>query len=274
LRPLLLLLLIPALTRAGVVYDVSVRSVDQSNLAPLSSSSDPSTPVVRRYFVEDGKVRIGDAAAKTVYLFKERLMYVVDNTSRVIHVLKHATLSEVAAHYADAVTQLQNAAAVAVPQDREEAQRKANDMKDVSERMRQPVIREYRVTARFESVDGHACRVWEEHEKDSKRLEMCVASTASVSGGADILRGMKTLSQFRQGSNFAFGVEFGLTDWWADIERLGGVPILIREYKYDSQISEIMLSGMHQGVQGAAQFDPPAGYASQDGPDYAQWYVR
>ncbi len=274
MRLILALILIPALTHAGVVYDVSIRSVDQSNLALISPNAPPSIPLVRRYFIEDGKVRIGAASAKTMYVFKDRVMYVIDNTGRAVHVLKHATLSEVAAHYADAVKQLHNAAAAASPGDRAEAERKANDMKEVSERMRQPVVREYRVTARFESVDGHACRVWEEHEKDAKRLELCVAPSATVAGGADILSGMKTLSQFRQGANFAFGVDMGLSEWWADIDRLGGVPLLIREYKYESQVSEVMLSAMHQAVQGPAQFELPADYAMLDGPDFVLWYVR
>jgi hypothetical protein len=274
LRSFFALMFLPILTHAGVVYDVSVRTVDQSNLALVSSSGPTSTPVVTRYFAEDGKVRIGAAAAKTVYVFKDPVMYVIDNTSRVVHVLKHATLTEVSAHYTNAVKQLQAAAASAAPGEREEAERKAKDMEEVADRVRQTTVREFRVTSRFESVDGHACRIWEEHENDAKRLELCVAATATVSGGAEILKGMKTLSQFRQGANFAFGVDVGLSPWWADIERLGGVPILIREYKYDSQISEIMLSAMHQGAQGAAQFDLPAGYASVDGPDYTLWYVR
>jgi len=44
--------------------------------------------------------------------------------------------------------------------------------------------------------------------------------------------------------------------------------------KYDSQISEVMLSGMRQGEQASAQFDIPNGYQSIDGPDYTQWFVR
>lgn len=269
-----MLLLIPIWAHAGVVYDVSIRSMDQSNLAPVTASAPSSTPVVSRYFQEGGKVRIGAAAAKTVYVFKDRVMYVIDNSARVVHVLKHATLSEVAAHYADSVKQLQVAAAAAAPDAKAEAERRASDMQQVAEHMHEPVTRDFRVTARFESVDGHACRIWEESEKDVKRFELCVAATATLAGGAEILSGMKTLGQFRQGSNFALGVDFGRTDWWPDIERLGGVPILIREYKYDSEIAEIMLSAMHQVTQGAAPFDPPGGYASQDGPDYAQWYVR
>ena len=119
-----------------MVYDVSVRPVDQSTLAFASGTAPSSTPVVTRYSVENGMVRVGAVSAKTSYLFKDSLMYVVDSQARAVHVLKHATLSEVAAHYADAVSQLQIAAAAAPPDQRAEAERKANDMKEVSERMR------------------------------------------------------------------------------------------------------------------------------------------
>ena len=271
LRRVAALLLTPVLANAGVVYQVAVRPVDDNNMALAAPAA---APVVTQYFVEDGKVRVGGKNVKMAYLFKDRTMYVIDNSSRTVHVLKHATLNQVTAHYADAVQQLEAAAANASPDERAAAEQKAADMKAVSDRLRQPVPREYRVTVRFESVDGRACRVWEERESDAKRLELCVAPTATVPGGADILSGMKTLSQFRQGSDFAFGVEFGLSDWWADFASLGGLPLLVREYKYDSVVSEIMLTAMRQGVPSASQLDIPDGYQVQEGPDYVQWYMR
>ena len=274
LRQIFALLLTPALANAGVVYDLAVRPVEQSDMAFASPTAPSSVPVVTRYFVDGGKVRVGGMSAKTVYIFKDQTMYVIDNNAHSVHVLKHATLAQVNAHYADAVKQLEAAAARAPPDARAEAERKAADMKVVSDRLRQPVPRDYHVTVRFESVEGHACRIWEERENDAKRLELCVAPVSAVQGGADILSGMKTLSQFRQGSNFALGVEFGLSEWWPDLATIGGVPILIREYKYDSQISEVMLTATRQGAQSAALFDVPDGYQTQDGPDYEQWFVR
>ena len=274
MRLVLALLLSSVMANAGVLYEVAVRPVDQSELALSSPNAPPVTPVVTQYFVEAGKVRVGGAKAKTAYVFKDKTMYVIDSPSRVVHVLHHATLAQVAAHYAEAVKQLQEAAAKAAPDDRAEAERKASDMQVVSDRIRQPVARDFRVTVRFESVDGHACRIWEEREHDAKRFELCIAQTTSVPGGAEILGGMKTLSQFRQGSNFALGVDFGLSEWWPDIDTLGGIPLLIREYKYDSEIAEVMLSGMRPGVQNTGQLEMPDGFQAQDGPDYAQWYVR
>jgi hypothetical protein len=265
------LLLAPLWTRAGVMYDVAIRPVDESN---ISLAGKAAIPVVTQYFVEGGKVRVGGSHAKQTFIFKDRTMYVIDPTSRVVHVLKHATLSDAIAHYTDTVKQLENAAAAAAPGEREAAEQKAADMKVVSDRILQTVPHDFSLTTRYESVDGHACRIWEEHENSVKRLEICVAPTASLAGGAEILNGMKTLSQFRQGSNFAIGVDFGLGEWWSDIASLGGVPLLIREYKYDSVVSEVMLSGMRIGVPSAQPFDLPEGFPLQDGPEYVQWYAR
>jgi hypothetical protein len=258
--------------KAGVLYDLTIRAVDASNLEHLSAP--PAAPAVTEYFVEDGKVRIGGAYAKIVFVLKDRTIYVIDHTSRTVRVLKRATLSEVAAHYADEVKQLEEAAASAPAEARTEAQRRAADMREVSERTRQVVPRQYKVTVRGEQVDGHACRIWEEWEKDAKRLELCVAPVAALPGGADIYQGLKTLSQFRQGSNVALGVDFGLSNWWPDFASLGGIPLLIREFKYGSVVSEVTLTAARQAVPDASLLDIPDGYTVQQGPDYAQWYLR
>lgn len=263
------LLFCPVIANAGVVYDFGVQEVDQSNLAPVSSGVPASA--VTRYFVESGKVRVGAAGAKTVYLFKDQTVYVVDDASRSIRVLKHATLSQVIAHYADAVRQLQEAAAAAAPEDRAAAERKASDLKQASARLLESAPRVYAMTVRFESVDGHSCRIWEESESDEKRMELCVAPAAAVPGGSDILDGMHVLSAFRQGGKWALGVDFGLSDWWPDIVHLGGVPLKIREFKYGSLIREMTLTSIHPGNPSASLWDLPDGYKVEEGPQYSEW---
>jgi uncharacterized membrane protein len=272
------LLLIPVMADAGVAYDLAVRPVDEN----LNSLSAPAAPaVVTRYFVEDGQVRVengqvraGGSDAKMSFLFKDGTLFVIDHTAHIVHEIKHATLRQVLAHYADSVRQLEDNARNASPEEKAAADQKVADMRAVNDRLRQPVAREYRVTVRFESVDGHACRIWEEHEEGAKRLELCVAPVATIPGGAEILNGMKTLGQFREGSDFAFGVDFGLSDWWPDIAALNGVPLLVREYKYDSVVSESMLTSMRPAVPRAGQLDLPAGYAVSEGPDYVRWYLH
>lgn len=258
----------PVIVNAGVAYDFSVQEVDQSNMAPASVGS--PAPAVTRYFVESGKVRVGAANAKTVYLFKDKTVYVIEDASRTIRVLKHATLSQVIAHYADAVRQLQEAAAAAAPEDRAAAERKVSDLKQASARLLASAPRAYAMTVRFESVDGHTCRIWEERESDEKRLELCVAPPAAVPGGPDILDAMHVLSAFRQGGKWALGVDFGLSDWWPDLVHLGGVPLLIREFKYDSLIREGTLTSIHPGSPSASLWDLPEGYKVEERSEYSE----
>ena len=274
LKPTIALLLMPLACHAGAVYDMAIRQVDQTNLNAPSADRSGEGAVVTRYFVNDGQVRAGGASAKTVYVFNNSTMTVIDNPARTAHVLTHATLTQVAAHYGEAVKLLEDAAAAAPPESRAQAEQKAADMRAASDRLLQRVPREFRVTTRFESVDGRACRVWEEREQGAKRMELCVAPVGTVQGGPQILNGMKTLSRFRQGADFAFGVELGLSDWWADFATLGGIPLLVREYKYDSVVSEIMLTGMRDTNVSPSVYAVPDGYTVQDGPDYAVWYVR
>lgn len=226
---------------------------------------------VTPYFVESGKVRIGAVNAKAVYLFKNQTVYVIDEASRTVRVLPNATLSQVVAHYADAVRQLQDAAAAAAADDRAAAERKASDLKQASARLLASAPRAYAMTVRFESVDGHACRIWEERESDEKRLELCVAPPAAVAGGSDILEGMHVLSAFRQGGKLALGVDFGLADWWPDLLHLGGVPLLIREFKYGSLIREVTLTSVHPGNPSASLWDLPEGYRVEERPGYSEW---
>src|ERR1700722_14815333 len=112
-----------------------------------------AAPAITQYFSNEGQVRVGGPNAKMVYLFKDGIMYAIDHPSRAVHVLKHATLSQVSAHYTDAVKQLEAAAAGAPADQRVEAQRKAADMQAVSDRLLQQVPRDYRLTTRFESAD-------------------------------------------------------------------------------------------------------------------------
>ena len=264
-----MLLFCPVIAGAGVAYDFNVQLVDQTNMDFAPAGASPAA--VTRYFAGNGKVRIGGAGAKTVYLIEDRTVYAVDDGSRTVRVLKHATLSEVAAHYADAVRQLEEAAAAAAPENRAEAERKASDLKAASDRLLQPVPRQYGLTTRLESVDGHSCRIWEEREGGVKRFEFCVAPTGAVPGGAEVLRAMHALAAFRHGALWALGVDLGLADWWPDVLHLGGVPLEIREFKYDSLIREVTLTAIHPDTPSASLWDLPKEDRVDQGSDFAEW---
>jgi len=264
----------PGVARAGVVYELSVQPVQQSLTTPASPSDSAPAPVVTEYFVDHAAVRIGGPAAKTVFLFKGKTMTVLDTTEHIGHLLQRATTAEFLKHYAEEVSLLKEAATRAPSDEREAAEQKAASMQAISDRLQTPIERDYKETARFDAVEGRACRIWEERENGAKRLEICVAPAARVPGGAQILAGMKTLSEFHEGGQFAIGVDFGFSDWWPDFALLGGVPLLIHEFKYDSIVTEIALKGIRDNPSPPPSLETPADYRMQDGPDYAQWYVR
>jgi len=263
------MLFCPVVAQAGVAYDLAVQRIDRSSLASPSAAAPESAPILTRYFVDDGKVRVGASGARTAYLLEAGTVYAIDEASHSIRVMKHATSSQVAAHYVETVRQLQEAAAAAPPEERAEAERKASDMKAASDRLLKSVPREYAMTVRFESVEGHPCRIWEEREAGAKRLELCVAPTAAVPGGTDILGGMKVMSAFRQGGRWALGVDFGPLDWWPDIVHLGGVPLLVREFEFDSLIRESTLVSIRPGAQNASLWALPEAYRTEESPGYA-----
>jgi hypothetical protein len=264
---------LPVRATAGVSYQFVIEAIDASNLAPRSASDTPPKPVTRDYFADHGEVRIGGAGTSLGYLFEGRTMFVIDARQRSVHVLKAATIADFAAHYASAVKQLDDAAAAAAPQDRADTQRKADDLRAALQRLTQTAPRDFRVTARLENVDAHACRIWEERENGVKRLEFCIAATGTIPGAAEILSGLQTLSRFREGSLFAFGVDLGVKPWWPDIAALGGIPLSIRVFDVDSLTTQIELRSIKAGVAVDERFALPDGYPLQDGPEFVNWYL-
>jgi hypothetical protein len=260
----------PVLARAGVSYELRIEAVDAGNVGPVSAVP-PPPPVTRNYFVDHGQLRAEAPSGSLGYQFKDRTMFVIDARQRIVHVLKSATTADFLARYATAVKQLDAAAAAASPEDRADAQRRADGMRAVEQRLTQTVPRDFRVTVRFESVEGHACRIWEERELGVKRLEFCVAPVAGVPGGAEILGGLETLSRFREGAQFAFGVDLGVAPWWPDITALGGLPLLIRVFDVDSVTSQIEVHAIKAAVAVDDRFALPAGYSVQDGPEFITW---
>jgi hypothetical protein len=75
---------------------------------------------------------------------------------------------------------------------------------------------------------------------------------------------MKNLCRYIFGAGVAFGVEFGPPDVWPQIEKLGGVPLRIREFKDGAAISESTLTSVHKGPVDPTLFEVPEGYSRKD----------
>jgi hypothetical protein len=245
------LALISGAAHAGVVYDLEEHSVNGGVTPP---------PELLQFTVQDDKVRVV-AFDGTITIVRDQTIYQINSPSRSVEAIKYATLSQLTARYANMGKQFEDALATASPDQRAWLEDMAREMKEEIERISQPMPRKYQITDRSESVDGHECRIWEERENGTKRLELCVASLTTTPGGAEILGGMKSLSQYWHGSPIALAAELGPGPWWTGIETLGGVPILIREFKDDAPIREAQLTAIHVEVPAASLFELPDGYS-------------
>ncbi len=255
-RFILALLSLPALANAGVTYQMTTQSFGRLGGGPSSSD----------YVVQGDKIRINASDGKTVFIFRDESIYVIDSVARSAQVLRHATLEESARQLHESVKRLEALAASAAPDRRAMSEQAAAMTKDIEERRRRQVTRDYRMTDRMEKSEGRACHMWEEWEQDAKRLELCVVPAPAFPGGADVLVGMKSLSPYLHGSVFAVGVEFGPVSGWSGIEGLGGVPVIVREFQGGQMVHETRLTRFRADYVKASAFEVPEGYPVQEGP--------
>jgi len=247
--PWALMILFPWLAHAGTPLVIN-----------KSLSAQHAAASYAQFYVEDGKVRAGGFDARTVYLFEDRRIYVLDNASRSVRLVTGGLVEQAAARMDQRVEVIEQAATRLPPDKRAVMERLAAQMKAQNDIRRLPVAREYRITDRSEAVDGRPCRIWEGLERQAKRFELCVAPLAQIPGGAEILRGMRSLSEYSQGSIFALGVSLGNAGWWPGIASLGGVPLLVREFNNGVPVSETTLSAIGGGVPSTPPFALPAGW--------------
>jgi len=255
-RWLLSLLLLPELCGAGVTYQMRTQSFGRLAGGPTSSD----------YSVEGDRMRIEASDGKTVFIFRDETIYVLDTGAHSAQVRRHATLAESARQIDESVKRLEVFAANAPADRRATVDQAVAINKDIAARYHRPVLRDYRKTDRMESLEGRSCHVWEVWEQDAKWLELCVVPTAAVPGGAEALAAMKSLSSYLHGGLFAVGVEFGPAPQWSDVESLAGVPVIVREFERGQLVREIQLTGFRAQSIDAPTFEVPQGYPVQDAP--------
>jgi hypothetical protein len=253
-RLILGLALIPIFAHAGVVYEMTGRSL--TDPPKLSSAA--------HYVVQGDAIRVATSDGRSVFIFKDDTIYGVDNTLRSVSVSRHETLDQLSATIAEDRRKMEDAVSSAPPDKRAMFAESARATNEELEALFQPVQHDFRKTDHIESVDGHDCRIWEEHDGNAKRYEFCVAPLGAVPGGADIFRGMQTLSQYSQGAAFALSVHYRSQRWWKGFNTLGGVPILIREFKGGEAVSESRLTAIHVETPNPSLFEPPTGYEMKE----------
>ena len=234
-----LILLLPPIAAAGVVFDETTRSPQDPEAAPR----------VSHCYVEGPRFRCDSGDRKTIVILNNEVMSIVDTSQHTYQSLAKTAVDRTAAKLA-AMTPEKIASLP--PEDRA-------TMDKVMSRMR-PSDREYRMTERSESVEGRACRVWEATEGGRKVWELCVVPRESASGAAEIITGLKHAAYFFAGGLESQGTQYGPARWWRNIETFDGLPVLIRTFVNGGVVSELTLTTVRIETLAPEFFDVPAGY--------------
>jgi hypothetical protein len=236
---LALILLLPRLACAGVVFDETTRL-----------SRDPEgDPRVNHDYVQGNQFRSDSGDGKTIVLLNNEAMFILNTAQHTYQSLTKVAIERAAAKLA-AMTPEKIASLPA--EDRATVQ-------IALRRLRRP-NREYRITDRPESVENRACRIWEGMLGGTKVVELCVAGSESVKGGVEIVEELKRAGHFFSGGLDTQGAQFGQADWWKNLETFDGLPILIRSFVNGAVVSETTLTTV--GIEDFAPgfFDVPVGY--------------
>jgi len=257
---ILVLALANTAANGAVTYELTSRTMGASSLPPYTI----------RFRVQGDAIRV-EAPSGEVTLLHGGTLYRIDTKAKTVMILPGMTLSNEEKSLREHAEQAADEAAKA-PGD-SHAQQATEIIKQISQPPQVKV--DFQPTDRSEAVEGRVCRIWEERENGTKRLELCVVPTASLPGGDEILAGIKAMCQYIHGSLFAIGVEYGRLDPWPGIQSVGGVPVLVREFKNgalsigadahreEARVTETTLTASQPMQPDATLMEIPAGYQVQ-----------
>lgn len=213
--------------------------------------------------VQGANLRVDDnEGRRSSFIMAGKVIYIVDHQDRTYHVLDEPTMRRIGGQVAAARRQMEAQMANMPPEQRRMMQEMMGRMGQAPGAAPAVPRTQYRRTARSESAAGIACTVWEGLEGGRKTDEVCVAPVARVPGGTEMLAAMRQMGENMKKLNDALGMNFGdaVDEAWAQVNTLGGIPIIQREYEGGRLTSSAVLKSMRAMNVPAASFAPPAGY--------------
>ncbi len=214
--------------------------------------------------VQGANLRVdNNEGRRSSFIMAGKIVYIVDHQDRTYHVLDEATMRRIGGQVAAARQQMEAQMAGLPPEQRRMMEQMMGRMGGEAAGAAAAAPRtQYRRTARTENAAGIACTVWEGLEGGRKTDEVCIAPPARLPGGSEMLAAMKQMVANMKKLTDAMGLNFGgaIDEAWDQVDNLGGIPIIQREYEGGRVTSSAVLKTMRAENVPAASFAPPAGY--------------
>jgi uncharacterized protein YneF (UPF0154 family) len=222
-------------------------------------------PEVSKIYFDGGRMRSNDADGDGA-IFKNKTIYALKSGDKTYTMVDKATMDRMGGQLAEARKKME-AQLAGMPPERRAMMEQMMSQMGGAPGGKQP-RREVKKTGRSESVAGFKCTIWEVTLDGEKHQELCSTPASALPGGAEVLATMKEIGEMMEGLTAGLGpmAQRSSKEEWKDVAKIGGVPILTRDFDGGKASSEMRLAVIRSQPVPASTFEVPAGYKQRTMP--------
>ncbi len=237
-------------------------AVLESESRDLTASSTPAAII--KTFAQGDQLRVESSDARDgVMIFKNDALYHINHEDKTYRMLDRASMQRMAEQINPALKQLEEQLAQMPAEQRAQIEK----MMGQQAGMTKPKPQDVRKTGRSGKVGSDACQYVELVEDGVVIAEACVAAPGTLRGGDELMSAARKLTALMQDMMSAVDapwVKQMVNNQTANFDKLGGVPLLLRQFNKGAAVHEVRMKSLRSEALPANLFEPPANYARQD----------
>lgn len=214
-----------------------------------------------KLWAQSGNARIESNGG--VIIFKSGTVYVVNGEKKKYMVVDKAAMERMSGQMEAARAQAAEAMKNMPPEQRAQMEKA---MAAQGMPTGQKLERTLKQTSKTETYNGRPCTVWEASEGGQKKQELCVVPMSGVQGGQEVVDTFKTIGKMFENMPGSSGA--ASADAFRDLEKLGGVPVITRDFQDGKAVREHRIVTSRSETVPASSFEPPAGYTAESLPQF------
>jgi hypothetical protein len=236
-----------------------------ATLAIEAGTSDPNAPQVTQVYLTHDKLRLemapSGATKPQEIIFRADLgkLWVLDPASQSFRVIDREQMKALGQQMQDAVKGLEAEIDKLPPDQRQRVEQLMMGEKPSSAETGV----EFRKTDRHQTADGYDCIVYDYYSAGEKSGEAWLASWDKVGLDKDTFAVFDRFREFFGPAAGPSGLKRQLRADLANLSRLEGFPVVIRDTKGASVVSESRMKVVDRGPIPADRFEVPAGFTEK-----------
>ena len=229
-------------------------------------------PTQTEIAIQDGKLRLDsreqsvDESHQMIYDSQSDSMTIIDHQRKTYSVIDAAMMNQIKQQMEMVKKQMEAQLANMPPQQREMMKKMMQGKMPMMAGMGEKVDRKVKATGVEKEVAGYECTVSEVSNNGKKVRELCVTPWSELKNNEDISATFKGMFGFftRMMQSLSQMAPMAQEFPFAEIEQLGGFPVLINEFDGATVKETSKLMSIKDQDYAAKHFTPPSGYKRQE----------